>query len=735
MNRSTGVLLITLALTACATLTPAPTQAGVLFSDNFQTGAVTGWTTTGTVAINSFSGNYSMRLTGAATSRRTISTSGQTNVAISLQMAKNSLEAGETCVAEVSLNGGTSYTAALTLTSADTDDILYGVSNVTVNADNNANFVVRFRGTGGTGDFCYADNIVISAAGAVTPPSADSFQPLAGSGVVSRSVLTAATLNRAPTALTNFSAFALPATAAEPTNIFQGKLTLFNVATAGGFAEVTDTFNYTGAADDPRKHLLPFDFEFVQTGSHLFPVQRGSIASTHDDWEFVLSPGRVWNETTDGGFTRAAIPFALQQKNANCVHNGVLMFLYKSNGAISNVQYQIASETCLYYKVNMYGMVGAAYSPYAVTNAASLKTAYQSEVTNRIPTYSLANIGTDYPGVVASKLAAPNGTVASHITMVGLYLDGKHYVGSCTTRQGEYPYCESLVVPSYSTAKSAFAGVSMMRLEKKYAGAKDAFASTWVPTCASSGTGTWSDVKLNNLLDMSTGNYTSSAYMTDENNETTLFDATTAAAKISRACTAHARKVSPGGTWVYHTSDTYVAGTLMNAYLKSAEGSTKDLFTDLLVGELYGPIGVSPTAKYTRRTYDATAQPFTGWGLIWNRDDVAKIGKFIGIDDGVIGGTAMLDTTQLNGAMQRSAADRGTTPLTDYKYNNGFWAYNVKTGMSCANDTWIPFMSGYGGITILLLPNDMVYYYFSDNDTYLWLEAAQEAAKIRPICN
>jgi len=273
-----------------------------------------------------------------------------------------------------------------------------------------------------------------------------------------------------------------------------------------------------------------------------------------------------------------------------------------------------------------------------------------------------------------------------------------------------------------------------MRLEKKYPGAKDAFVSSWVPSCASSGTGTWSDVKLSHLLDMATGNYTSSAYMTDENNETTLFDATTAAAKIARACTAHPRKVGPGGTWVYHTADSYIAGTLMNGYLRNAEGSTKDIFTDLLVGELYAPIGVSPTATYTCRTYDSAAQPFTGWGLMWTRDDVAKIGRFIGIDDGIIGGTAMLDATQLNAALQRNAADRGTNPLTDYKYNNGFWAYNVKTGMSCANDTYIPFMSGYGGITILLLPNDMVYYYFSDNDTYLWLDAAKEAAKIRAIC-
>lgn len=735
MSRPPALLSLLLGLSGCAILAPVPVYAAaVVFSDNFQDGAIDGWTTTGTVAVNSYSGNYTMRLTGAATGRRTIPTSGYTAVAIAIQMAKNSLEGSETCVAEVSTNGGGSYTPVLTLTASDTNDVLYGVSNVAVNADNNANFVVRFRGTGGTADYCYGDNVVFTSAAGGSAPAPDTFQPLSGSGVVSRTNLTYAVLNRNPTGLIDFGAFALPANAAEPTNVLQGRLTLHNTATAGGFAEVKDSFNYTGSADDPRKHLPPFDFEFIQTGSHVFPVQRGSIASTHASWEFVLSPGRVWNESTDAGFTRAAIPFALQQRNANCIHNGVLTFLFKSNGTVSNAQYQISSETCLYYKVNMYGMLAASYAPYAVANAAALKAAYQAEVNDRIPVRALANIAADYPGVDAGKLAAPNGTVASHITMVGLYLDGRHYVGNCTTRNGEYPYCESLVVPSYSTAKSAFAGVAMMRLEKKYPGTKDAFVSTWVPTCASSSKGVWSDVKLSHLLDMATGNYTSSAYMTDETNETALFDATTAAAKISRACTAHARKVAPGGTWVYHTTDSYIAGTLMNAYLKNAEGGTKDVFTDLLAGELFAPIGMSPTATYTRRTYDSTAQPFTGWGLIWTRDDVARIGRFIGIDDGVVGGTAMLDVAQLNAAMQRNAADRGTNPLTDYKYNNGFWAYNVKTGMSCANDTYIPFMSGYGGITILLLPNDMVYYYFSDNDTYLWLDAAKEAAKIRAIC-
>lgn len=569
-----------------------------------------------------------------------------------------------------------------------------------------------------------------------TTAATDAFEPLPGSGMVSRNLLTYQTLMTGtdPGTRIDSSGYALPAAAAEPTQFFQGKLTLDDTAGSGGFAAIVDTYGYTNAADSPHKHLPPFDFEFLQTGSHIFPLQRGSIASSHPYWEYVLSPGRVWNERGDHGYSRAAIPFALQQRNANCTHNGVLSFLFKSDGSISKVAYQISAETCLYFKADLWGLLRASYDPYPIPGSSALESAYRNEIDNRIPVRPLSSIGVDYPGVDAAKLAAPNGADARHMSLVGFYVDGKHYVGGCATRYGTYPYCESLVVPSYSAAKSAFAGVALMRLEKKHPGARKAIVSDWVGSCARNGN--WNDVTLDNVLDMATGNYDQAGYMSDEGaaHISGLFDATSHAGKIDYSCTHYARKAPPGSRWVYHTSDTYIAGTVMNALLKHAEGGGKDLFDDLLVAELWRPLNLSATARYTRRTYDATAQPFTGWGLLWLRDDVAKLGRFIGIDDGVIAGVPMLDQALLNAAMQRTPGDRGVVPLTDFRYNNGFWAHDVRSGLGCTRSTWVPFMSGFGGITVLLLPNDTVYYYFSDNDTHLWMDAAREAAKIRPIC-
>jgi hypothetical protein len=172
----------------------------------------------------------------------------------------------------------------------------------------------------------------------------------------------------------------------------------------------------------------------------------------------------------------------------------------------------------------------------------------------------------------------------------------------------------------------------------------------------------------------------------------------------------------------------------MNADLKLLEGSSRDIFTDVLVGEILAPLGTSPSSHISRRTYDAVQQPFTGWGMTFLPDDVARIAEFLNVDDGRINGQLTVNAFELEAALQRDAADRGLEPLAGYRYNNGFWARNIKSVLGCATDVWVPFMSGFGGITVLLLPNDTAYYLFSDNDTFAWLKAAQESHAIRSLC-
>ena len=77
-----------------------------------------------------------------------------------------------------------------------------------------------------------------------------------------------------------------------------------------------------------------------------------------------------------------------------------------------------------------------------------------------------------------------------------------------------------------------------------------------------------------------------------------------------------------------HTTDSYLLGRAMNTYYQFRTGnSSADFFGDVLVNDVYAPLGLSPTARDTQRTRDAAAQPYAGYGLVYVRDDVVKLAE------------------------------------------------------------------------------------------------------------
>ena len=275
-----------------------------------------------------------------------------------------------------------------------------------------------------------------------------------------------------------------------------------------------------------------------------------------------------------------------------------------------------------------------------------------------------------------------------------------------------------------------------MRLSLLYPGATGETIARWVPECARAGT--WGDVTFQNAADMATGHYLLAGDQQDENNGPDIgpfFIAEHHADKIAFACTHYPRKARPGTQWIYHTADTYLLGTAMMAFLRDKAGPQADLFRDVIVGPIWRPLGLSPAAFVTRRTYDAVAQPFAGYGLTLHRDDIAKIATFLNVDHGTIGGAPVLDQHMLAAALQRDPADTGFRASTDaFRYHNGFWAWNAQAWLGCKSPTWIPFMSGYGGIITALFPNGVSYYYVSDGGVWAWAMAAAEADRIKPFC-
>ncbi len=559
-----------------------------------------------------------------------------------------------------------------------------------------------------------------------TPGSASTVpgDPLTGSGNVNRTVMTYTDLvnGNEPSEPVDIGALGLPADAAPPTHTFEGRLTLSDVANRGQFVSVKDDYNY--ASDEGRLHLPDFDFAFVQNGSYLIPVQRGLIITSNPYWNYFLSPGRAWQENGDGGLTRAAFPFALVEKNANCTHNGVMTFLFDDNG-VSNVYYQITQETCMYFKGNFWGMVPATYTRETVANADQIRNDFADEVSQQMPVKPFSALADDYPGIDLTPFTSG----VNDMTLYGLVVNGTNYLGGGETRYGTFPFLRYMRVPSYSTAKSAFAALAYMRLGEKYGdGVADLLVKDYVPEAADA-TGDWTNVTFNNTLDMATGNYFSTRFEADEDSAkmSNFFAAETYADKISIAFD-WGNRAAPGTVWVYHTSDTFILTQAMQGYLQTKEGAGADIF-NFLVDEVYKPVGLGPGAFTTLRTSDNNWQgrPFGGYGLFWIPDDIAKLSTFLNVNHGAVNGTQILSPALLADAMQWDANDRGLTTATyDFKYNNGFWAHEFTTDDGYACNFWVPFMSGYGGITVAMMPDGVTYYYFSDNGDFDWYDAVAE---------
>ncbi len=526
------------------------------------------------------------------------------------------------------------------------------------------------------------------------------------------------------------SEFAIPDGSRTAKNTFSGVLTLAPGSTRFPTSISKDSL---AIANSSMRTLPPVEIELLQDEGRIVPLEPGPIVSGHPWWEFVLRPGYVWDEAIDSDYSRAAIPFALKERNADCIHNGLMSFLFNDAGQVSRVAFQISHQTCAYLQFEMHGLIDASYSMHSVdgTDAAqAIADLSRTGIPEQRPIEDLVSV---YPNATPGEFGSTEEIAADDMTLYGFIIDRVHYTSRCATPLGEYPYCDELALPSYSTAKSLVAGLGLMLADAQYPGISQTRIAAVVPQCGAS----WDEVTIEHALDLVTGHYQSDDPHGDENSAqmSPFFLAEDHASKISYACNTYPRQSPPGTHWSYHTWDTYLAGAALNNALRAKTQPDFDFYTDLLMTELWQPLGLSRLTSRTRRTYDIAAQPFSGFGLTLLRDDIAALAVFLGADDGRLGGQAVLDRGLFDAIKQRRAEDPGwqaESPLI--RYNNGFRTFDVSSYLDCDKPVWLTTLSGYGGINIVLMPNDTAYYYFSDGGVHRYLLAVRESHRIRPMC-
>jgi hypothetical protein len=525
-----------------------------------------------------------------------------------------------------------------------------------------------------------------------------------------------------------------PVGASDPaSNTFSGRLRIGPMEKVDHFLLLLDELGLI-SPDAPGYDSLPdFDFEFVQDGDLLIPLTTGPVVNDHPWWEFAFGNGRAWNEPSDDGWTRAGLPFALKERREDCTHNGLMTFLFKDSGEVSRVAFQVTNQTCRYLQFDMSGLLDAKYIRGAVEGASEAVAAVRTNRGSRISTRPISRIAESYADADASRFGAVEEIEPTTMSAYGFLIDDTHFVGECATPYGPYPYCDDMLLPSYSTAKSIVAGFSLMLLEAKYPGAAKTQIADLVPECGED----WEGVTIEHAIDMTTGHFQLPDMHGDEDAAIlSPFFLGDHREKIDMACNAYPRKADPGTHLSYHTWDIYLAGVAMTRFLQERLGAGADLFDDLLVPSLWQPLGLSRVAQVTRRTYDDFRQPYAGFGLTLVRDDVARLAQFIGPQDGRRGGEPLLDRRLFDAIKQRVPGDPGMiAELETIRYNNGFRSFDVSTYLGCDEPVWVVVLSGFGGIIVAVMPNDTAYYYFSDSNVHRYLSAVRESHRIRPMCD
>jgi hypothetical protein len=485
---------------------------------------------------------------------------------------------------------------------------------------------------------------------------------------------------------------------------------------------------------DGRRSIPDISFDWVQNEvGEVIPTIRHLVISDSKYWDYILGVGEIWPETMGQKTQRISMPFTLVEKNENCTHNGILVF--DSGASEGYFYFQISSETCAYFKADFWGRGDVSNLFLNHVNHENIINQYANEKSQRLITKPITMITAHASNLQANMLALPGKILPNDMTAYGVLIGDVHYVSECRTRAGHYPFCDQMVLPSYSIAKSLFAAVSMLYLERQYGDIFSQQISKWVKQCTGD---EWDDVTFSNLLDMSTGNFSSAKYNADEASpkKMAFFNASSNNEKLKFACNHYPRKSTPGKNFVYHTSDTYLLGAGLDAYVKSILGKNADLFDDVLYEKIFKPLGLSQVSAQSRRSSDVNGQPYVGYGLFFTRDDLVRLSHFVSQQAQADDKSVVLAQKPLQAALQQNPDNLGLS--TDYsfiRYQRGFWARKITNKVVCQQPHWVPFMSGYGGITVALLARSSIYYYVSDSFNFDWSEAIPELQKLNIICS
>jgi CubicO group peptidase (beta-lactamase class C family) len=486
--------------------------------------------------------------------------------------------------------------------------------------------------------------------------------------------------------------------------------------------------------------LFPgFSVEFFTYEEYLVPAQRDIVPASDGDsfWSVILSPGKLWSEANDGGLSRASFPFLLVAQDSNESHNGMATFVYDDR-SVSSFYVQVAQETAAWNQRDFWGQSPMLYSLGHIENSDELKAKFERELSLQTPIRPWSDLA---ERLDPALLAPFNDRFHPwSISASGLILDGTIYLQPCLTRYGEYPYCRYMRHGVFSVTKSMAAAVALLRLAQKYG--EDVFdlrIADYVEVTADHDG--WEEVTFGDALNMATGigDDPSLQVMTAEEDEPKFYrfmEARSAQDKLQVCFSYGNYPWGPGEVARYNSINTFVLSVAMTNFLRSREGPDADIW-DMVLQEVYKPIGIlhAPIMR-THEPDGSQGVPIFGYGLYPTVDDVAKVAALLH-SGGEFEGQQLLHAGKLAEALYQTD-DPGLPTGDSNEYGNAmyhlsFWSmpYRITSG----DFYQIPYMSGFGGNHVALIPNGITAFRFADAHIYGIDSMVRVAEGIRPWDN
>jgi hypothetical protein len=273
----------------------------------------------------------------------------------------------------------------------------------------------------------------------------------------------------------------------------------------------------------------------------------------------------------------------------------------------------------------------------------------------------------------------------------------------------------------FSVTKSLGAAVALLRLAQSYGEQVfDLKIKDYVAvTAAHDG---WERVTFADALNMATGvgdnvpRRDLEAPFADENRNIFAFlQALTATRKLALAFVAGRYPWGPGEVLRYNSTQTFVLAAAMDGFLKRQRGPQAQLW-DMVVAEVLQPLGIFHAPMlHTQEPGGGRGIPHLLQGLYPTIDDVAKLTTLLQ-QGGRHQGQQLLSAAKLAEALDTTDA-RGLPSgqrnrFGEGRYHLSFWSVPYRTTTGCHFQ--IPYMLGYGGNLVVLLPNGVSAFRFAD---------------------